>query len=127
MARPSFRYQAHVTGNRTETTWLYNGELTEVDGDAGDHLLEAKWTGGRESEWGASPYNPNHEYYNPDGVLDQTRRLLDLAAGLGRRGVVYMVSNEAGANHLQELLGGYFEENMKNGTLRVFHVPGDGM
>ncbi|MFK3979481.1 polymorphic toxin-type HINT domain-containing protein [Micromonospora sp. NPDC050397] len=105
LRRPSFKYQAHVMGSRTETTWRYNDELTEVDGDNGDWLLEAKWTG-NDAQWDSSPYNPNHKFYDPSKTLDQTRRLLDLAAGLDRQGVVYAVSNKAGADHLRSLLGG---------------------
>ena len=56
-----------------------------------------------------------------------TGRLLDLAAGLDRKSVVYMVSNRAGAEHFSSLLESYFPEYFENGTLRVFHVPGDGM
>ncbi|WP_169454359.1 LamG-like jellyroll fold domain-containing protein [Catelliglobosispora koreensis] len=126
LERPSFTYQAHATGTKTETTWRYNDELTEVDGDADDWLLEAKWTG-NENQWGSSNFNPNHRHFDGTKILDQARRLLDLAAGLDRKGVEYRVSSKDGADFFRSYLGGFFEDNIKNGTLRVVHVPGDGM
>ncbi|GAA1983133.1 hypothetical protein [Catenulispora subtropica] len=65
LQRVSFRYQRYATGTDTEVTWNYNGEVTEVDGDTGTWIQEAKWTGGDDDEWPTSNFNPAHRQPEP--------------------------------------------------------------
>ncbi|MFJ8699808.1 RHS repeat-associated core domain-containing protein [Streptomyces ardesiacus] len=129
LKRPSFRYQRVVSGTDYEQIWkLSNGREVHVDGGpTNGWIMEAKFTGGRESEWAKSAYNPESSLYNETKITDQAAKLLKLNEELGGKGVRYAISNEAGAAHFREVLGTNFPEAMANGTLAVFHVPGNGM
>ncbi|MBZ6137588.1 hypothetical protein KVH06_11655 [Streptomyces olivaceus] len=129
LKRPSFRYQRVVSGTDYEQIWkLSNGREVHVDGGpTNGWIMEAKFTGGRESEWAKSAYNPESSLYNEAKITDQAAKLLKLNEELGGNGVRYAISNEAGAAHFREVLGGNFPEAMADGTLSVFHVPGNGM
>ncbi|RSS17316.1 hypothetical protein EF914_25685 [Streptomyces sp. WAC05458] len=129
LKRPSFRYQRVVSGTDYEQIWkLSNGREVHVDGGpTNGWIMEAKFTGGRESEWAASVYNPESSLYKETKITDQAAKLLKLNEELGGKGVRYAISNEAGAAHFREVLGTHFPEAMANGTLSVFHVPGNGM
>ncbi|MGW0910790.1 hypothetical protein ACWD1Z_03405 [Streptomyces sp. NPDC002784] len=89
--------------------------------------MEAKFTGGRESEWAKSAYNPESSFCKEQKITDRAAKLLKLNEELGGKGVRYAIFNEAGAAHFREVLGTHFPEAMANGTLPVFHVLGDGM
>ncbi|MDQ1028537.1 RHS repeat-associated protein [Streptomyces umbrinus] len=129
LGRPSFRYQRVVSGVDYEQIWkLSDGRAVHVDGGpTSGWIMEAKFTGGRESEWAKSAYNPESKFYNEQKITDQTAKLLELNGGLGGKGVRYAISNAAGAAHFREVLGNNFPEAIANGTLAVFHVPGNGM
>jgi RHS repeat-associated protein len=129
LKRPSFRYQRVVSGTDYEQIWkLSNGREVHVDGGpANGWIMEAKFTGGRESEWAKSAYNPESSFYNESKITDQAAKLLKLNEELGGKGVRYAISNEAGAAHFREVLATNFPEQMAAGTLAVFHVPGNGM
>ncbi|MFE6361950.1 DUF6531 domain-containing protein [Streptomyces sp. NPDC057806] len=129
LKRPSFRYQRVVSGVDYEQIWkLSNGREVHVDGGpTNGWIMEAKFTGGRESEWAKSAYNPESSFYKEQKITDQAAKLLKLNEEMGGKGVRYAISNEAGAAHFREVLGTHFPEAMANGTLAVFHVPGNGM
>lgn len=129
LQRPSFRYQRVVSGVDYEQIWkLSNGREVHMDGGpTNGWIMEAKFTGGRESEWAKSTYNPESSIYNEKKITDQAAKLLQMNEELGGKGVRYAISNEAGAAHFREVLGTHFPEAMANGTLSVFHVPGNGM
>lgn len=71
-------------------------------------------------------YHPQHCHYNEDKILDQARRLWELNSGLGK-GVRYVVSNPAARGHFDELFRTHFPKQYADGTIRVYHVPGNGM
>ncbi|MER5771892.1 RHS repeat-associated core domain-containing protein, partial [Streptomyces sp. NPDC001985] len=130
LARPSFRYQRTVTNQDYEQQWILpDGREVHLDGGPRDGwIAEAKWTGGdKQSEWEKSPYNPDHKFYSESKITDQAEKLLALNEGLEGRGVRYMVSNEWGAAHVNEVLARAFPEAVANGTLKAYHVPGTGM
>ncbi|MFE1247707.1 RHS repeat-associated core domain-containing protein [Streptomyces sp. NPDC058735] len=129
LKRPSFRYQRVVSGVDYEQIWkLSDGRAVHMDGGpTNGWIMEAKFTGGRESEWAKSAYNPESSLYNEKKITDQAAKLLQMNEELGGKGVRYAISNEAGAAHFREVLGTHFPEAMANGTLAVFHVPGNGM
>ncbi|MDQ0715568.1 RHS repeat-associated protein [Streptomyces luteogriseus] len=129
LKRPSFRYQRVVSGVDYEQIWkLSDGRAVHMDGGpTNGWIMEAKFTGGRESEWAKSAYNPESSLYNEKKITDQAAKLLQMNEELGGKGVRYAISNEAGAAHFREVLGTHFPEAMANGTLSVFHVPGNGM
>lgn len=127
LERPGFRYQVRATGRDFEDQWRMDGKITETDGDMGGYLTEAKWTGRNDAAFKSSPYNPSHKFYNEGKILDQASRLLDLSNRLGRQGVRYMISNDAGRQSFTDLFMQHFPEEMESGRLAVFHVPGDGM
>ncbi|MFB7498424.1 RHS repeat-associated core domain-containing protein [Streptomyces sp. NPDC056161] len=129
LKRPSFRYQRLVSGTDYEQIWkLADGREVHVDGGpAHGWIMEAKFTGGKEKEWAKSAYNPESEFYSEEKITSQAGKLLDLNDGLGGKGVRYAISNESGAAHFREVLGKHFPDAIANGTLAVFHVPGNGM
>ncbi|MFJ7331866.1 RHS repeat-associated core domain-containing protein [Streptomyces sp. NPDC101116] len=129
LKRPSFRYQRVVSGLDYEQVWkLSDGRAVHMDGGpTNGWIMEAKFTGGRESEWAKSAYNPESSLYNEKKITDQAAKLLQMNEELGGKGVRYAISNEAGAAHFRDVLGTHFPEAMANGTLAVFHVPGNGM
>ncbi|MFD7767760.1 RHS repeat-associated core domain-containing protein [Streptomyces sp. NPDC059787] len=129
LKRPSFRYQRVVSGTDYEQIWkLADGREVHVDGGpAHGWIMEAKFTGGRESEWAKSAYNPESSLYNEKKITDQAAKLMELNDGLGGKGVRYAISNAAGAAHFRQLLGTHFPEAIASGKLAVFHVPGNGM
>jgi RHS repeat-associated protein len=129
LKRPSFRYQRVVSGVDYEQIWkLSDGRAVHMDGGpTNGWIMEAKFTGGRESEWAKSAYNPESSLYNEKKITDQAAKLLQMNEELGGKGVRYAISNQAGAAHFREVLGTHFPEAMANGTLAVFHVPGNGM
>ncbi|MFJ3665619.1 RHS repeat-associated core domain-containing protein [Streptomyces sp. NPDC090106] len=129
LKRPSFRYQRVVSGTDYEQIWkLSDGRAVHVDGGPTiGWIMEAKFTGGRESEWAKSAYNPESSLYNEQKITDQAAKLLKLNEEIGGKGVRYAISNEAGAAHFRDVLSTHFPEAMENGTLSVFHVPGNGM
>lgn len=127
--RPSFRYQRVVSGTDDEQIWqLADGRAVHGDGGpAHGWIMEAKFTGGRESEWAKFAYNPESSLYNEKKITDQAAKLMELNDGLGGKGVRYALSNAAGAAHFRQLLGTHFPEAIVSGELAVFHVPGNGM
>ncbi|MFB7075614.1 RHS repeat-associated core domain-containing protein, partial [Streptomyces sp. NPDC056290] len=129
LKRPSFRYQRVVSGTDYEQIWkLADGRAVHVDGGpAHGWIMEAKFTGGRESEWAKSAYNPESSLYNEKKITDQATKLMELNDGLGGKGVRYAISNAAGAAHFRQLFGTNFPEAVASGKLAVFHVPGNGM
>ncbi|MFD5765841.1 putative T7SS-secreted protein [Streptomyces sp. NPDC127049] len=130
MERPSFRYQRLVTDQSYEQQWILpDGREVHVDGGPRDGwITEAKFTGGdRVSEWEKSPYNPDFKYYDESRITTQADKLLALNEDLGGKGVRYMVSNEWGAAHVNEVLSKAFPEAYASGQLRAYHVPGNGM
>ncbi|MEU0395315.1 putative T7SS-secreted protein [Streptomyces sp. NPDC006208] len=130
LERPSFRYQRLVTDQSYEQQWILpDGREVHVDGGPRDGwVTEAKWTGGdNHAEWEASPYNPDFEFYNETRITTQTEKLLALNDDLGGKGVRYMVSNEWGAAHVNEVLSKAFPEAYASGQLKAYHVPGNGM
>ncbi|MFJ6405457.1 putative T7SS-secreted protein [Streptomyces hydrogenans] len=130
MERPSFRYQRLVTDQSYEQQWILpDGREVHVDGGPRDGwITEAKFTGGdRVSEWEKSPYNPDFKYYDESRITTQADKLLALNEDLGGKGVRYMVSNEWGAAHVNEVLSKAFPEAYASGKLRAYHVPGNGM
>ncbi|MEU1278357.1 putative T7SS-secreted protein [Streptomyces sp. NPDC005805] len=130
LERPSFKYQRLVTDQKYEQQWILpDGREVHVDGGPRDGwITEAKWTGGEKpGEWEKSPYNPDFEFYDESRITTQADKLLTLNESLGGKGVRYMVSNESGAAHVNEVLSKAFPEAYANGTLRAYHVPGNGM
>ncbi|MEV4333397.1 putative T7SS-secreted protein [Streptomyces sp. NPDC049597] len=130
LERPSFRYQRLVTDQSYEQQWILpDGREVHVDGGPRDGwITEAKWTGGdNHGEWESSPYNPDFEFYNESRITTQAEKLLALNEDLGGKGVRYMVSNEWGAAHVNEVLSKAFPEAYASGRLRAYHVPGNGM
>ncbi|MFD8811807.1 RHS repeat-associated core domain-containing protein, partial [Streptomyces sp. NPDC059627] len=129
LTRPSFRYQRVVSGTDYEQIWkLADGRAVHVDGGpAHGWIMEAKFTGKNDAAWAKSNYNPESDFYNEDKITSQAAKLLELNEGLGGKGVRYAISNPAGAAHFREVIGNHFPEAIANGTLAVFHVPGNGM
>ncbi|MEU2135062.1 putative T7SS-secreted protein [Streptomyces sp. NPDC018352] len=130
LERASFRYQRLVTDQSYEQQWILpDGREVHVDGGPRDGwITEAKWTGGDNlGEWEKSPYNPNFKYYNEGRLTAQADKLLALNEDLGGKGVRYMVSNEWGAAHVNEVLSKAFPEAYASGQLKAYHVPGNGM
>ncbi|WP_190195350.1 RHS repeat-associated core domain-containing protein, partial [Streptomyces minutiscleroticus] len=130
LERPSFRYQRLVTDQKYEQQWILpDGREVHVDGGPRDGwVTEAKWTGGDHyGEWEKSPYNPDFEFYDESRITTQTEKLLALNEDLGGKGVRYMVSNEWGAAHVNEVLSKAFPEAYAGGQLKAYHVPGNGM
>ncbi|MCL6293320.1 putative T7SS-secreted protein [Streptomyces sp. 43Y-GA-1] len=130
LTRPSFRYQRLVTDQSYEQQWILpDGREVHVDGGPQDGwITEAKWTGGDNvGEWDSSPYNPDFDFYNESRLTTQADKLLALNEDLGGKGVRYMVSNEWGAAHVNEVLSKAFPEAYASGQLKVYHVPGNGM
>ncbi|MEU8540730.1 putative T7SS-secreted protein [Streptomyces sp. NPDC048717] len=130
LERPSYRYQRLVTDQSYEQQWILpDGREVHLDGGPRDGwITEAKWTGGdRASEWEKSPYNPDFKYYDESRITAQADKLLALNEDLGGKGVRYMVSNEWGAAHVNEVLSKAFPEAYASGQLRAYHVPGNGM
>nr|WP_237540513.1 RHS repeat-associated core domain-containing protein [Streptomyces sp. SID4917] len=130
LARPSFRYQRTVTHQDYEQQWILpDGREVHADGGpANGWITEAKWTGGDNmGEWEKSPYNPEHKFYRESKITDQAEKLLALNEGLDGKGVRYMVSNEWGAAHVNEVLARVFPEAVASGKLKAYHVPGNGM
>jgi RHS repeat-associated protein len=127
LTRPGFRYQVRVTGQDSEQVWSNQGQEIHVDGGptSEGYIVEAKWTG-NDSQWGSSPYHPSN-YFNEDSVVSQARKLLGLNSGLGGGGVRYAVSNPQGAAFFRAVFREWFPGEMENGTLSVWHVPGNGM
>ncbi|QXE39154.1 hypothetical protein KQY30_15195 [Streptomyces sp. GMY02] len=127
LARPGFRYQVRVTGQDFEQVWRNDGRIIKVDGGptSEGYMVEAKWAG-NENQWGSSPYHPSN-YFNEDGVVDQAGKLLGLNSALGGNGVRYAVSNSQGAAFFGAVFREWFPNEMRNGTLAVWHVPGNGM
>ncbi|WP_395298426.1 polymorphic toxin-type HINT domain-containing protein [Kitasatospora hibisci] len=127
LARPGFRYQVHVTGQDYEQVWEHAGRTIKVDGGptSDGFIVEAKWTG-NDRQWGSSPYNPSN-YFNESSVVDQARKLLGLNSALGGSGVRYAISNREGAAFFGAVFREWFPEEIANGTLSVWHVPGNGM
>ncbi|MFF8974816.1 RHS repeat-associated core domain-containing protein, partial [Streptomyces sp. NPDC014995] len=130
LERPAFRYQRLVTDQSYEQQWILpDGREVHVDGGPRDGwVTEAKWTGGdNHGEWEKSPYNPDFEFYDESRITTQADKLLALNEDLGGKGVRYMVSNEWGAAHVNEVLSKAFPEAYASGQLRAYHVPGNGM
>jgi RHS repeat-associated protein len=130
LERPSFRYQQLVTNQSYEQKWILpDGREVHLDGGPRDGwITEAKWTGGDNlGEWEKSPYNPDFEYYDVDRITKQSEKLLALNEDLGGKGVRYMVSNEWGAAHVNEVLAKAHPEAYASGKIRAYHVPGNGM
>jgi RHS repeat-associated protein len=130
LERPSFRYQQLVTNQSYEQQWILpDGREVHIDGGPRDGwITEAKWTGGdNRGEWEKSPYNPDFEYYDVDRITKQSEKLLALNEDLGGKGVRYMVSNEWGAAHVNEVLAKAHPEAYASGQIRAYHVPGNGM
>ncbi|MEU2306504.1 polymorphic toxin-type HINT domain-containing protein [Streptomyces misionensis] len=127
LTRPGFRYQVRVTGQDFEQVWSHQGQEIHVDGGptSEGYIVEAKWTG-NDNQWGSSPYHPSN-YFNEDSVVSQARKLLGLNSDLGGAGVRYAVSNPQGAAFFAAVFREWFPEEMENGTLSVWHVPGNGM
>lgn len=122
-----FRYQEHVTGTDMEQWWKHNGELIKVDGgpDEFGYITEAKWTGPSTPGGFRSKYNPLHAdtVFDESVTVNQAQRLLGLNAALGGKGVRYAVSSPGGAMFYRALFREWFPEEMKSGTLGVYHVP----
>jgi RHS repeat-associated protein len=130
LERPSFRYQRLVTDQSYEQQWILpDGREVHIDGGPRDGwVTEAKWTGGDNlGEWEKSPYNPDSDFYDEARLTKQTDKLLALNEDLGGKGVRYMVSNEWGAAHVNEVLSKAFPEAYASGQLKAYHVPGNGM
>ncbi|PZH18457.1 type IV secretion protein Rhs [Streptomyces sp. NTH33] len=130
LERPSFRYQRLVTDQKYEQQWILpDGREVHIDGGPRDGwVTEAKWTGGDNyGEWEKSPYNPAFEFYDESRLTTQTEKLLALNEDLRGKGVRYMVSNEWGAAHVNEVLSKAFPEAYASGQLKAYHVPGNGM
>ncbi|WP_328737492.1 putative T7SS-secreted protein [Streptomyces bobili] len=130
LARPSFRYQRLVTDQSYEQQWILpDGREVHIDGGPRDGwVTEAKWTGGdKYGEWEKSPYNPASDFYDENRLTTQTDKLLALNEDLKGKGVRYMVSNEWGAAHVNEVLSKAFPEAYASGQLKAYHVPGNGM
>ncbi|MGX1274857.1 putative T7SS-secreted protein [Streptomyces phaeoluteigriseus] len=130
LQRPSFRYQQLVTDQSYEQQWILpDGREVHIDGGPRDGwVTEAKWTGGdKYGEWEKSPYNPDSDFYDENRLTTQTEKLLALNEDLKGRGVRYMVSNEWGAAHVNEVLSKAFPEAYASGQLKAYHVPGNGM
>ncbi|WP_416971793.1 ricin-type beta-trefoil lectin domain protein [Streptomyces sp. 4F14] len=127
LKRPGFRYQVRVTGQDSEQVWINQGQEIHVDGGptSDGYIVEAKWTG-NDNQWGSSPYHPSN-YFNEDSVVSQARKLLGLNSDLGGAGVRYAVSNPQGTAFFGAVFREWFPEEMENGTLSVWHVPGNGM
>jgi RHS repeat-associated protein len=130
LQRPSFRYQQLVTDQSYEQQWILpDGREVHIDGGPRDGwVTEAKWTGGdKYGEWEKSPYNPASDFYDENRLTTQTEKLLALNEDLKGKGVRYMVSNEWGAAHVNEVLSKAFPEAYASGQLKAYHVPGNGM
>ncbi|MER7761922.1 RHS repeat-associated core domain-containing protein [Streptomyces sp. NPDC097619] len=128
LTRPSFKYQARVTGQLYEEVWKNRGRIVQVDGGptAKGFIIEAKWTGKNSAAWESSPYHPSN-FFNESKTVDQAARLIQLDADLGGSGVRYAVSNREGAAFLNAVFREWFPTEMANGRLLVRHVPGNGM
>jgi hypothetical protein len=124
---PWIIYQKHVTGRGYEEIWQLGQSKIALDARRFGFTVEAKWTGRNESAWKSSPYHPDHRYYDEAKILNQARSQLELNESLRGKGVRYLVSNEAAQSHFTTLFERNFGSQMKLGTLRVWHVPGNGM
>ncbi|MDF3836846.1 carbohydrate-binding domain-containing protein [Cupriavidus basilensis] len=124
---PWVSYQKHVTGRSYEELWQVNQERVALDGRRAGYTIEAKWTGRNDAAWDASPYNPSHRYYNEGKIVDQATRQIELNAATSGNGVRFAVSNEAAQQRFTTLFQQHFPTQMGDGTLRVWHVPGNGM
>ncbi|MFE6497206.1 hypothetical protein [Streptomyces sp. NPDC057748] len=67
------------------------------------------------------------DYYDKGRLTAQADKLLALNEDLGGKGVRYMVSNEWGAAHVNEVQSKAFPEAYASGQLKAYHVPGNGM
>jgi RHS repeat-associated protein len=124
---PWVKYQKHVTGRPYEERWLLNDKEVGVDALKAEYTVEVKWAGRNEAAWKRSPYNPASQFYDEAKIVDQASRLLKFNEARGGKGVRYSLSNEAAQAHFDSLFRQYFPEEIKRGTLQVFHVPGNGM
>lgn len=126
-SNPWIRYQRHVTGKDYEAVWEMNAREIALDAQNNGFTVEAKWTGRNDKAWNSSPYNPNHEFYDPERVLNQAGRQLEHARATNSNGVRFAVSNEAARRHFLELFEGKFKSDVDSGFLSVWYIPGDGM
>ncbi|WP_270958970.1 RHS repeat-associated core domain-containing protein [Burkholderia pseudomallei] len=124
---PWIKYQKRVTGRPYEETWRVGDHNVNLDGKRAGYTVEAKWTGKNSAAWESSPYNPEHEFYNESKILDQAGRLLEFNDASGGSGVRYAVSNAEAQQHFTQLFEQHFPTEMQDGTLSVWHVPGNGM
>ncbi|MEU6154375.1 hypothetical protein ABZ816_30710 [Actinosynnema sp. NPDC047251] len=80
---------------------------TQVDGGPiGGYLVEAKWAGRNDAASKNPPCDPADFRYNEERCA---------------------VSNRAAADAFESLFRTHFPNQVGNGTLRVIHVPGNGM
>lgn len=126
-----YHYQLYVTGQDYEEQFELGGNRIQVDGGptlTNGYLVEAKFTGGEESQWAGSPYNPANGMFDVDKRVQQVQRLLDLNYALGGRGVRFVASNQMSTLFFRAFFSEWFPDQMRDGTLAVYHVPiGDGM
>lgn len=116
-----------MTGRSYEEVWRVGDEVVHVDGVYAGYYVEVKWAGRNNAAWASSPYNPAHRYYDESKIVGQARRYLKLNQATNGNGVRYAVFNEAARNHFESLFRQHFPDAVENRTLRVFHVPGNGM
>lgn len=124
---PWVSYQRLVTGRNYEEFWRLDQSKIALDARRAGFTVEAKWAGRNDAAWTSSPYNPSHRYYDEARILDQARSQLELNVALRGNGVRFAVSNEAAQQHFTNLFQQNFGVQMNNGTLQVWHVPGNGM
>ncbi len=121
------RYQRWVTGKDYEEAWrLSDGRIVKVDAINGK-IVEVKWTNAPSSAYSSSPYNPSHEFYNEEDLVDQLAREMQLAREQGLPGVVVAVSNEAAQADFMNLIETHFPEEYQSGFIKVWMVPVTGI